>query len=63
MRWDLIVIILVVYNCIAIPFEVTFGRLYESFVMDIIDSIIDFVFFLDIVITFFTTYVNSKTGR
>lgn len=63
MRWDLFVILLVIYNCISIPFDVSFGRLWDHLVMDMIDSMIDIVFFLDIIITFFTTYLNQKTGR
>jgi len=58
MRWDLFVILLVIYNCISIPFDVSFGRLWDHLVMDMIDSMIDIVFFLDIIITFFTTYLN-----
>ena len=63
MKWDLFVIILVVYNCISIPFEVSFGRIWEHFSMNVLDICIDIVFFTDILITFLTTYVNSKTGR
>jgi hypothetical protein len=63
MRWDLFVIILVVYNCISIPFEVSFGAKFsDHVVMTVMDYCIDTCFGLDILITFFTTYVNSKTG-
>ena len=63
-RWDLAVIVLVVYNCISIPFEVAFEQKFtEHVILDILDFIIDAIFFLDLVINFFTTYVNSKTGR
>ena len=64
MRWDLAVIILVVYNCVSIPFEVAFEQKFaEHVVLDILDFIIDAIFFIDLIINFFTTYVNSKTGR
>lgn len=59
MWWDLIVIILAIYNAIMIPFEFAFSPEYlESTGYQVADYFIDFLFFLDVVINFRTTYVN-----
>jgi hypothetical protein len=61
MRWDLYVMLLAIWNCISIPFTVSFdpdlNTLYK-----VSETFIDICFGLDIVIAFRTTYVNSKTG-
>lgn len=63
MRWDLIVIILAIYNAIMIPFEFAFTPDYITTVYyEIADYMIDILFFLDVIINFRTTYVNQKTG-
>ncbi len=62
MRWDLFIIILVVYNCIELPFNIAFFDLYDSLEETTIGYVIDVIFSLDIIITFRTGYTNSKTG-
>lgn len=61
MRWDMFVMLLAIWNCISIPFYVSFepdpDRAYE-----ISENFIDVCFGLDILIAFRTTYINSKTG-
>ena len=68
MQWDLFVMVLALYNCIMIPYNVAFqgqatdeasvGAWVESFV----DRVIDVLFLTDIVLNFRTTYVNPKTN-
>lgn len=64
MRWDLYVIILTLWNCLYIPFNVAFEEEQPEGSTDKIayfDYFVDFCFFCDIVFNFRTTYVNSKT--
>ena len=63
MRWDLIVILLALYNCVSIPYEVAFkSSIYEHWAVDLLNYMIDIAFWLDIVMNFRTTYINTKTG-
>ena len=61
MRWDLYVMLLALWNCISLPFEVAFEpektKLYEAG-----ERFIDICFLIDIILAFRTTYVNKKTG-
>jgi len=62
-NWDLFVIFLALYNAVMIPFEFAFSPDYlESNYYWASDYIIDCIFFIDICITFRTTYINQKTG-
>jgi hypothetical protein len=61
-NWDLVVIILSVYNSILIPYEFAYS-METNFLFDALDRIIDVFFFIDILINFRTAYVNSKTGE
>ena len=53
--------LLAIWNCISIPFEVAFepefGTLYTAF-----ETVVDICFFIDIVLSFRTTFINKKTG-
>ena len=61
MNWDVFVMALALWNCISIPFDVSFEpETNETFV--IFEHFVDVCFGLDIVIAFRTTYINSKTG-
>ena len=63
LRWDLLIILFTIYNCISIPYEVAFGAGFsDSIVMTIFDHTIDFLFFMDVIFNFRTTYINQKTG-
>lgn len=61
MRWDLIVMILAVYNCVMIPFSVAFEP-DATLGFTIWERIVDILFALDLFVNFRTTYVNAKTG-
>ena len=63
MYWDLLIIALALYNCVSIPFEVAFRTSFTNhWSLKVINYIIDFLFFFDIVVNFRTTYINQKTG-
>ena len=63
-RWDLLIIILALYNCVIIPLNVAFTNLNfgSSIGAQVIDRIIDVLFFLDVVLNFRTTFLNPTTG-
>jgi len=63
MRWDLVVILLALYNCVSIPYEVAFNtKITDHWLMTIFNYVVDVCFFLDVVMNFRTTYINNKTG-
>lgn len=51
-------IILAVWNCIYIPFSISF-EFEEPLSISVVNSTIDFLFFIDIVVTFRTTYFDK----
>lgn len=56
--------ILAVYNTVLIPIEVSFDpKFLESNIFFYLDSCIDLLFFIDIMINFWYAYINSKTGE
>lgn len=64
LRWDLVVMILAIYNCFTIPLEVAFEPpSMETVGFEALNWIIDTLFFLDLVINFRTTYIHPKTGK
>lgn len=59
-NWDLFIMIMAVWNCIAIPLDFAFspavaGEAWWKF----IDTVIDVIFVVDILVTFRTTYIRS----
>ena len=71
--WDLFVILLAVWNVFSIPFEVAFSPHVQSFPLTflqsmegvgflIMNSVIDFLFLIDILVYFRTTYYDEHTG-
>ena len=58
--WDLFIIVLAIWNCLFIPFEVAF-RPEKTTTIEFADRVIDVLFFIDIIINFMTDYVHPKT--
>ena len=58
MRWDLYVMLLAVWNCVSIPFEVAFDP-DEPPVYVLINQICDISFAIDIILNFRTTFLNK----
>ena len=62
-KWELIVIILAVYSSIVLPLDIAFRPpSLQDKRIKIFNYFIDFMFLIDIVITFRTTQVNLMTG-
>lgn len=65
-KWDILIIVLTIYNCIELPFDAAFN--YRSNhdphgITDIINGLIDLMNMLDIVLNFRTTFLNKITGQ
>ncbi|XP_006647116.1 potassium channel KAT1 [Oryza brachyantha] len=58
--WELFLIVLVVYSAWICPFEIAFLRDLPSKLL-LVENIVDIFFAIDIVLTFFVAYVDSKT--
>jgi hypothetical protein len=56
-NWDLAPMILSTYNAIIIPLELSFGLpFFYLRINEIIDIALDFLFMIDNILMFFTTY-------
>ena len=63
MYWDILVMLLATWNCFQIPFSVAFAEDYFShWTLELFNSSIDFIFIMDVVVTFRSSYQNSRTG-
>ena len=61
--WDLIILVLAVYNSIMIPVEQCYKpRFLQSSGMSALNLLIDFIFLVDIILMFFTSVINFR-GR
>ena len=62
-RWDILIILLALYNSITIPINIAFDpESLNSVGIAIFESFIDLIFFIDIMINFRTSYISTKTG-
>lgn len=58
--WDMFVIILAVWNCITIPIDIAFHNdIFTSVGFILFDIVVDFLFLLDIVVNFRTTFYDK----
>ena len=53
---------LATFNCFTIPYNVAYDT-QQSTILNVINAIIDFLFFIDILINFRTTYIDIKSGE
>uniref|UniRef100_A0A0D9VE84 Potassium channel n=1 Tax=Leersia perrieri TaxID=77586 RepID=A0A0D9VE84_9ORYZ len=58
--WELFLIVLVIYSAWICPFELAFLRDFPYKLL-LVENIVDIFFAIDIVLTFFVAYVDSKT--
>lgn len=62
-RWDVCIIVFAIYNCFTAPYQVSFQLDVATPVyLDIIDTVIDLLFMVDIYLNFITSYIDLKTG-
>lgn len=64
LRLDIVIMILAIFNCFAIPFDVAFQPDFmDSWWILVLNSVIDFVFLFDLIINFRTSFIHGKTGK
>jgi CRP-like cAMP-binding protein len=62
-KWDLFVMLLAAWNCFATPYEIAFKSGWDdSEVYFSANSVIDLIFFFDMIVNFRTTYYSINTG-
>ncbi|KAK7853336.1 potassium channel akt2/3 [Quercus suber] len=59
--WETFMVLLVAYSAWVYPFEVAFLNFYPKRELWIADNIVDLFFGVDIVLTFFVAYIDSRT--
>lgn len=62
LRWDFLIMLLSVFNCILLPFELAFDFRW-SHIMHVVYLFIDICFMIDIIFNFRTTYRNVLTNQ
>ncbi len=57
--WDWVILVLTFYTAVMVPYNVAFeGNSMEDVPLLVVDSIVDVIFFIDIVLNFHTTFVG-----
>jgi hypothetical protein len=63
-KWDMFIIFLAIYNSVSIPLTIAFEpKDMSTTAFQILDSCIDLIFLIDIIIAFRTTFIDTKIGR
>ncbi|XP_032811814.2 voltage-gated delayed rectifier potassium channel KCNH1 isoform X2 [Petromyzon marinus] len=57
--WDWLILILTFYTAIMVPYNVSFRSKQNNVAWLVVDSVVDVIFLVDIVLNFHTTYVGS----
>jgi hypothetical protein len=63
-KWDLLIICMAIYNCIALPLEIAIVPpfMVEDGHLARTNVFIDLAFLLDVILSFRTSYINQMTG-
>ena len=65
--WDVFVIVLAIYNAIALPFQIPFVAVQnfydDSSGLQAFEIAVDILFAIDIVLSFFTSYIDVTNGE
>uniref|UniRef100_A0A8C6SFV0 Potassium voltage-gated channel subfamily H member 5 n=1 Tax=Neogobius melanostomus TaxID=47308 RepID=A0A8C6SFV0_9GOBI len=56
--WDWVILILTFYTAIMVPYNVSFKTKQNNIVWLVLDSVVDIIFLVDIVLNFHTTFVG-----
>ena len=63
MRWDLLIILFAIWNCIQVPYSLAFDVGTDSNIYTLCFNLFtDFIFIVDVIINFLTTYISEETG-
>ncbi|XP_029352967.1 potassium voltage-gated channel subfamily H member 5a [Echeneis naucrates] len=58
--WDWVILILTFYTAIMVPYNVSFKTKQNNLVWLVLDSVVDVIFLVDIVLNFHTTFVGPS---
>ncbi|XP_076024162.1 voltage-gated delayed rectifier potassium channel KCNH5-like [Genypterus blacodes] len=58
--WDWVILILTFYTAIMVPYNVSFKTRHNNLTWLVVDSIVDIIFLIDIVLNFHTTFVGPS---
>ncbi|CAF1330113.1 unnamed protein product [Adineta steineri] len=62
--WDWVILLLTFYTSLLVPYHAAFkSKSLDDVPLLVIDSIVDVIFFIDIILNFHTTYVHTKSGE
>ncbi|CAF3323629.1 unnamed protein product, partial [Rotaria socialis] len=62
--WDWAILLLTFYTSLLVPYHAAFkSKSLDDVPLLVIDSIVDVIFFIDIILNFHTTYVHTKSGE
>lgn len=56
--WDIFILVFILYTATVVPFTVSFE--YSDDYITYFDTFVDCMFIIDIILTFFTTYIDEK---
>ncbi|KAM4522137.1 voltage-gated delayed rectifier potassium channel KCNH5-like [Odontesthes bonariensis] len=56
--WDWVILILTFYTAIMVPYNVSFRTKHNNLAWLVVDSVVDIIFLVDIVLNFHTTFVG-----
>ena len=61
-KWDLFITLLLLFTCTATPYRIAVEETTTDIdvAWAIIDNLVDFFFFIDIILNFFMAYYNSE---
>jgi hypothetical protein len=59
--WDWVILLLTFYTSLLVPYHAAFkSKSLDDVPLLVIDSIVDVIFFIDIILNFHTTYVHTS---
>ncbi|CAF1075963.1 unnamed protein product, partial [Didymodactylos carnosus] len=62
--WDWVILLLTFYTSVLVPYHAAFkSKSLDDVPLLVVDSIVDVIFFIDIILNFHTTYVHAKSGE
>ena len=62
-KWDLIIIVIALWNSVQIPYDFAFPGDFDAVGWDIFDYFTDLLFGFDIIMNFRSAYLDSKTDE
>jgi hypothetical protein len=64
--WQNLVIIFAMYNSVTIPIAIFYDvhgpSIISSNIIGLVDALVDFIFLIDIILTFRTTFLDTEKG-